>query len=420
MDFQLSDEQQLLADTTGDLLAAGSDTETRNRVVDTDPGFSRAVWAQLAEVGILGLGLEPDAGGPEEIMAVLTEVGRRLAPEPVLHAALGPGALIAERGSAEQRALLDEVTAGTRLLALAHTEPGPRGTLATCAVEQGGQWTLTGRKNPVLAGESADTLVVTAALPDGGVGLFLVDGAAATRSAYRTFDGGRAAQVDLAQTPAQPLGEPVDAAAAVQHALVRISAGLCAEAVGVMAEALRLTTDYLKTRKQFGVPLNTFQTLTQRAADMYVSLELARSMSMYATMSIADGNLDPLIAARAALQIVRSGRHIAQEAIQLHGGIGMTWEYPVGHYAARLTAIEASSRAGSPAAVQRSRPAPASGTARCVPRYRLPSTSRSTTASGAAAVGAQSATPSRTRSPNRPPSQRNPSRTSMTASRSPA
>ena len=121
---------------------------------------------------------------------------------------------------------------------------------------------------------------------------------------------------------------------------MRISAGLCAEAVGVMAEALRLTTDYLKTRKQFGVPLNTFQTLTQRAADMYVSLELARSMSMYATMSIADGNLDPLIAARAALQIVRSGRHIAQEAIQLHGGIGMTWEYPVGHYAARLTAIE--------------------------------------------------------------------------------
>jgi hypothetical protein len=107
-----------------------------------------------------------------------------------------------------------------------------------------------------------------------------------------------------------------------------------------MEEALRLTTDYLTTRKQFGVTLNKFQALTQRAADMYVSLELARSMSLYAAMSIADGNYDPVIAARAKLQIGRSGRHIAQEAIQLHGGIGMTAEYPVGHYAARLTAIE--------------------------------------------------------------------------------
>jgi alkylation response protein AidB-like acyl-CoA dehydrogenase len=107
-----------------------------------------------------------------------------------------------------------------------------------------------------------------------------------------------------------------------------------------MEEALRLTTDYLKTRKQFGVTLNKFQALTQRSADMYVSLELARSMSLYAAMSIADGNLDPVIASRAKLQIGRSGRHIAQESIQLHGGIGMTAEYPVGHYAARLTAIE--------------------------------------------------------------------------------
>ena len=107
-----------------------------------------------------------------------------------------------------------------------------------------------------------------------------------------------------------------------------------------MEEALRLTTEYLKSRKQFGVPLSNFQTLTQRAADMYVSLELARSMNFYAAMSIADGNFDPVIAARAKLQISRSGRHIAQEAIQLHGGIGVTAEYPVGHYAARLTAID--------------------------------------------------------------------------------
>ncbi|CQD02548.1 pimeloyl-CoA dehydrogenase [Mycolicibacterium conceptionense] len=183
-------------------------------------------------------------------------------------------------------------------------------------------------------------MIVSAALPDGGTGLFLVDAADVSRAGYRTFDGQRGAQVTLDATPAEPLGEAVDASGAITNALVRISAGLCAEAVGAMDESLRLTTDYLKQRKQFGVTLSKFQTLTQRAADMYMSLELARSMGNYAAMSIADGELDPVIAARAKLQIGRSGRHIAQESIQLHGGIGVTAEYPIGHYAARLTAIE--------------------------------------------------------------------------------
>jgi len=344
MDFQLSDEQVLLRDTTRSMLS-GYDTETRNKVVDTDPGYNPQVWKQLADTGILGLGFDPQESGPLEIMVVLTEIGRRVAPEPVVHGALGPGALIAERGDAEQRKLLDAVAEGDQILAFAHTEPGMRsetGKVTTTAVQQGDSWLLSGRKNPVLAGDRADTLVVSAALPDGGTGLFLIDGSAdgLTRRPYRTFDGRRGAQVDLDKTAGTPLGESTDATAAIEHAIIRISSALCAEAVGAMEEALRLTTEYLKTRKQFGVTLNTFQTLTQRAADMYVSLELARSMSLYAAMSISDGNLDPVIAARAKLQIGRSGRHIAQEAIQLHGGIGMTWEYPVGHYAARLTAIE--------------------------------------------------------------------------------
>ncbi len=200
---------------------------------------------------------------------------------------------------------------------------------------------MSGRKNPVLAGDSADTLVVSAALPDGGTGLFLVDADAVTRHGYPTFDGQRGAQIDLDKAPAEPLGDAVDASRPPSATpIVRIQSALCSEAVGAMEEALRLTTDYLKTRKQFGVTLNKFQALTQRAADMYVSLELARSMSLYAAMSIADGNLDPVIASRAKLQIGRSGRHIAQESIQMHGGIGVTAEYPVSHYAARLTAIE--------------------------------------------------------------------------------
>ncbi len=344
MDFQLSDEQVLLRDTTRELLSRTYDTESRNKVIASDLGWSRDVWSQLADTGILGLGFDPDESGQNEIAVVLTEFGRRLAPEPVLHGALAPGALIAQLGDDAQRQLLDDVAAGGTLLAFAHLEPGHRGpaaAVATRAARQGDSWTLSGTKNPVLAGDCADTLVVSAALPDGGTGLFLVDAAAVTKHPYPTFDGQRGAQIDLDNAPAEPLGGAAqDASGAIRDTIIKIQSALCCEAVGAMEEALRMTTDYLKTRKQFGVTLNTFQALTQRAADMYVSLELARSMSLYAAMSIADGDLDPLIASRAKLQIGRSGRHIAQEAIQLHGGIGVTAEYAVGHYAARLTAIE--------------------------------------------------------------------------------
>jgi alkylation response protein AidB-like acyl-CoA dehydrogenase len=343
MNFDLTEEQILLRDTTRELLSRKYDPESRLKVVDTDLGWTREVWNQLAEIGILGLGFDEDAGGQIEVMVVMTEIGRRLAPEPVLQAALAPGALIADVGTAEQRQLLDRIEAGNLLVAFAHAEPGvrwPSTTLTTSAAQQGDSWKLTGRKNPVLAGDCADQLVVSAVLPDGGTGLFLVDAAAATRRGYRTFDGHRGAQIDFDQTPAEPLGDAVDAAEGIRKVNIRAQSALCAEALGAMEEALRLTTEYLKSRKQFGVTLSKFQTLTQRAADMYVSLELARSMNLYAAMSIDAGTFDSVVASRAKLQIGRSARHIGQEAIQMHGGIGMTAEYPVGHYAARLTAIE--------------------------------------------------------------------------------
>ncbi len=342
MDFDLTDEQGLLRDVTRELLVRTYDVETRLKFADTDLGWSRDVWSQLAETGILGLGFVPEESGQIELMVVLTEIGRRLALEPVAQGALIPGGVIAELGDDEQRELLDAVAEGQTVLALAHQEPGMRGLttrVTTSATRQGDSWTVTGLKNPVLSGDCADVLIVSAALPDGGVGLFVVDAADVTRHAFRTFDGQRGAQVNLDSVAAQPLGAGGDVTTQLQNALIRHQSALCAEAVGAMEEALRLTTEYLTSRKQFGVPLSSFQTLTQRAADMYVSLELARSMSFYAAMSIADGTFDPLIAARAKLQISRSGRHIAQEAIQLHGGIGVTAEYPVGHYAARLTAI---------------------------------------------------------------------------------
>ena len=342
MDFALTEEQTLLGDVTREILTRTYDIETRLKTIDGDLGWSRDVWSQLAETGILGLGFDPEEAGQIELMVVMTEVGRRLAPEPVVHAALLPGALVAELGDDEQRAMLDDVSEGRTLLVLAHQEPGMRGTSVAAtarAEQQGDAWTITGVKNPVLFGDSADVFLVSAQLPGGGLGLFVVAAEAVSRHGYRTFDGQRAAQLTLDSVAAQPLGSGGDVTPAVGKALVRYQSALCAEAVGAMDEALRLTTEYLTSRKQFGVPLSNFQTLTQRAADMYVSLELARSMNFYAAMSIADGNVSPVIAARAKLQIARSGRHIAQEAIQLHGGIGVTSEYPVGHYAARLTAI---------------------------------------------------------------------------------
>lgn len=338
MDFDLTEEQQLLRDVTGDLLSRDTDLAG---VTDTEQGWRREVWNQLAEVGILGLGLDPDEAGQIEVMVVMTELGRRLAPEPVAPAAIVPGGLLAELKVEQQ--LLDEVAQGRTLLAFAHDEPGtrvPSAELSTRAERSGDAWTLSGRKHPVLAGDSADKVIVSAALPDGGAGLFIADGAAVPRHAYRTFDGRAGAQLDFDATPVEPLAGGGDATEQIMRTVIRHQSALCAEAVGAMAEALRLTTEYLTSRRQFGVPLSSFQTLTQRAADMYVSLELARSMNFYAAMSIADGRFDPVIAARAKLQIGRSGRHIAQEAIQLHGGIGMTAEHPVGHYAARLTAID--------------------------------------------------------------------------------
>jgi alkylation response protein AidB-like acyl-CoA dehydrogenase len=343
VDFDLTEEQQLLRDVTRDVLSRNYDIARYNEVIGGELGWSREVWKQLAEVGLLGLGFDPAEAGQIEIMVIMTEVGRRLTPEPLAQAALIPGGLVAEVGTDEQKAILDDVSTGAALLAFAHDEPGvrvPTGALNTKAERSGDDWTVSGRKNPVLAGDSADKVIVSAALPDGGAGLFLVDAAAATRHSYRTFDGRRAAQLDFESAPAEPLGEGGDAKEHVARTVIRYQSAFCAEAVGAMEEALQLTTGYLGERKQFGVPLSSFQTLTQRAADMYVSLELARSMSFYAAMSIADGRFDPVVAARAKLQIGRSGRHIAQEAIQLHGGIGMTAEYPVAHYAARLTAID--------------------------------------------------------------------------------
>ncbi|MGJ9412835.1 acyl-CoA dehydrogenase family protein [Aeromicrobium sp. CF4.19] len=350
MDFTLDSEQKALRDAVRGLLTSSYEsTETRRDVIKDDPGFSEKVWGRLAELGALGLPFaEEDGGfgaGPVEVSIVAEEVGRTLAPEPYVESVVLAGGLVAALGTSEQRQdLIGRLAEGALVLAFADTELGDPVT----AAESGDGWTLSGVKEPVLHGARADVLLVTADLPDGGRGVFLVDGDDAQRTGYRTHDGSRAARVALDGTAGVPLGEAVDATDAIADAVARAQVAYGHEALGAMDFALRATVEYLKTRKQFGVPLSTFQSLTFRAADLYVSMELVRSTVTWATIVLADEPSRAREAAsRAKLQVSRAARHIGQETIQLHGGIGMTAEYSVGHYVSRLTAIEHTLGAGS-------------------------------------------------------------------------
>ncbi|MGY1814492.1 acyl-CoA dehydrogenase family protein [Blastococcus sp. SYSU D00820] len=351
MDFAFDSEQNDLRDAVRGLLErAYGDSEARRKVTATDPGFDEKTWARLAEMGVLGLPFaEEDGGmgaGPIEVGIVAEEVGRVLAPEPFVEAVVLAGGLVAAVGTAEQRAaVLGPLSEGTSVPAFAHAEPRTRWSAAASAVtatQDGDGWRLSGVKEPVPNGARADVLVVSA-VTGGGTALFLVQGDAAglTRTGYRTHDGGRAARVAFDGTPAELLGEGTgDRTADVERAQSLARIAYSNEAVGAMSTALTTTAEYLRTRKQFGVTLNRFQALTFRAADMYMSLELARSTALWASM-VADAGGDVVSAAdRARLQTSRAGRHIGQEAIQLHGGIGVTAEYKVGHYTSRLTAID--------------------------------------------------------------------------------
>ncbi|MBJ7452393.1 MAG: acyl-CoA dehydrogenase family protein [Blastococcus sp.] len=351
MDFTYDSEQNDLREAVAALLGrAYSDSEARRKTTKTDPGFDEKVWTQLAEMGLLGLPFAEEHGGmgagPVEVAIVAEEVGRVLAPEPFIEAVVLAGGLIDAVGTDAQKGeLLEAIAGGTSLPAFAHAEIGNRWeptASAVTATEAGDGWTLSGVKEPVPHGARADVLVVSAALPGGGTGLFLVQGDASglSRTGYRNHDGTRSANVRFDGTPATQLGTGGDQTQAIERAQAVARIAYSHEAVGAMDTALRTTTEYLKTRKQFGVTLNKFQALNFRAADMYVSLELARSIALWASVvQLSDGDV-VTAADRARLLTSRTGRHIGKDAIQLHGGIGVTAEYKVGHYTSRLTAID--------------------------------------------------------------------------------
>jgi pimeloyl-CoA dehydrogenase small subunit len=360
MDFDLSEEQRLLKDSVERLLGDRYDFERRKTYRATEEGWSREVWGQYAELGLLALPFAEEhggfGGGAVETMIVMEALGRALALEPYLATVVLAGGILRHAGSAEQqREIVPRIAAGELRLAFAHTERQSRYDLAdvrTRAERDGSGFVLTGDKGVVLHGDSADRIVVTARTAGGqrdrdGIGLFLVDANApgVTRRGYPTQDGQRAAEISFNRVrlgPEAVIGHPENAAPIVERVVDEALAALAAEAVGGMSEMHALTVEYLKTRRQFGVPIGSFQALQHKAVDMFVALEQARSMALFATMMAASEDADERARAMAAakVQIGPSIKIVGQNAIQLHGGVGMTMEFKVGHYFKRATMIE--------------------------------------------------------------------------------
>jgi alkylation response protein AidB-like acyl-CoA dehydrogenase len=289
-------------------------------------------------------------------MIVAEAFGRALALEPYLATVVLAGGLLRHAGSQTQRdVILPKVAEGSMLLAFAHAERQARYDLAdvaSSAKRDGMGYVIDGQKSLVLNGDAADKLIVSARVSGNrrdrdGLALFVIDAGApgVTHRDYATVDGMRAADVTLANVKAGPdavLGQAGAAYPVIERVADEAMAALCAEAVGAMAAMHELTLDYLRTRKQFGVPIGSFQVLQHRAVDMFVALEQARSMAMLATMMVAEPDASERRKAISAakVQIGRSGRIVGHGAIQLHGGIGMTMEYKVGHYFKRVAAID--------------------------------------------------------------------------------
>lgn len=360
MDFDLSEEQRMLKDSVDRLVADKYDFDQRKQYLKGEHGFSREIWGQFAELGLLALPFaEADGGfggGPVETMIVMESLGRALAVEPYLATVILSGGLLRHAASDEQRAtFVPKIAGGEAIFAFAHHERKARYCLShveMTAKKDGAGWVLDGEKSLVLNGDAADYLIVSARVSGGkrdrdGIGLFIVDAKApgVTRRGYWNQDATRSAEIGFAGVKvdaAHVLGEPGKAIGAIERVTDEAIAALCAEAVGAMEEGHKQTVEYLKTRKQFGITIGSFQSLQHRAVEMFVFLEQARSITYYATMMASDNNAAERARAMSAakVQVGRSIRFVGQQSIQLHGGVGMTYELKVGHYYKRGTCID--------------------------------------------------------------------------------
>lgn len=360
MDFSYTEEQALLRDSVERFLDKNYAFEQRRAIIAGREGMSPQVWSEFASLGLLGLVVAPEhggfGGGGVEAMLVMEALGRHLVVEPYLSTAVTCAGLIQQAGDEQQRRiLLPRVADGSMKFALAHVERAARYDLShveTTAREEGGQWIINGAKTVVVQGALADLLIVSARTRGKpgdaqGISLFFVNPAeqGVQGRDYPTFDGMRAAEVtfdNVAIGPESVIGVLDGGFPHLEAAIDRTLAALCAEAVGCMEFLNRQTLEYLKTRQQFGVPIGKFQALQHRMVDIRVEYEMAKSMAILAAVKAdSPDSVERRRAVSAAKErIGRAARFVGQQCIQLHGGMGMTDELPVGHYFKRLTAID--------------------------------------------------------------------------------
>lgn len=360
MDFNFSEEQQLLADTVQRFVRDTYSFEARRDILESKEGWSRETWQALAGLGLTALNVPEEHGGlgsgPVETMLVMNALGEGLVLEPFLVAAVITPVLLTKLGdkaAAEQ--LLPDVASGERIIIVAHQEPQTRGELnhvATRAEKTSSGYVLAGLKNVIIGGGAADELLVTARTSGrtgdtDGISVFRVDPKAAgvTVKDYGTIDGQRAADIELknVSVPAANLvGSEGKAFAAIEAAYDQALSALCAESVGIMKAVNATTLEYTKNRKQFGQPIARFQVLQHRMADMFLHSEQARSMSYLASIKCVDPDAGERRRSLSAAKVIigQAGRFVGQQAVQLHGGMGMTDELMVSHYFKRLTAID--------------------------------------------------------------------------------
>jgi len=358
MNFEHTEERRMLADSLNRFIAEQYAFETRDRIAASNEGYSKAMWQQFAELGVIGALLREEdggfGGGGFDIAVVFEALGRGLVIEPFLGSAVLAAEAISAAGSAEQKARLASIADGSAIAGFAHDEPATHYELArvqTRAERGGDGWVLNGAKAVVAQGEAADWFVVSArsggAVDDeAGISLFLVpkDVAGVQVIGIPTIDGGRVAELRFNHVQLDAgalLGEEGQGYAVLERAVGRGVLALCAESLGAMEAAKAATLDYLRTRKQFGVPIGSFQALQHRMADLLLEIEQARSAVINAAAALDGERIvreRALSAAKAS--IGRIGTLVAEECIQLHGGIGMTWELPLAHYAKRLVMID--------------------------------------------------------------------------------
>lgn len=357
MDFQLSEEQTLLADSVESWLQDKYDFDRWRKLVKTDLGYAEENWKTMAELGWLAIPLPEEAGGlgggAVDAALLAERFGRHMVAEPYFSTVILGAGLIQAAGDDTQKAeWLPAIAEGKAKWAFAHAEHGSRFALnetRTKATKSGGGWTLSGKKIVVWDAASADRLIVLARSAGGdtdanGLGLFVVDASASgvTRHDYRTVDNRRASDIQFDQAPVLAvLGDPANAMPAVEAVIDQAIAYMASEAVGAMAALHETTLAYAKTRKQFGRAIGEFQVIQHRLVDMMMQVESARSLALLSALKAAAEPKERAKAAAAAkVQLGRSGRFVGQQAVQIHGGMGMTDELNVGHYMKRLMMLD--------------------------------------------------------------------------------